>query len=42
MPAYLTGAHVKKTTTDIHVDGPMSMDQVIAGQNRQPDETAIA
>src|SRR5204862_7605071 len=29
---YLTGAHVKKTTTDIHVDGPMSMDQVIARQ----------
>src|SRR2546423_1548489 len=29
---YLTGAHVRKTTTDIHVDGPMSMDQVIANQ----------
>jgi hypothetical protein len=29
---YLTGAHVKKTATDIHVDGPMSMDQLIAGR----------
>jgi hypothetical protein len=29
---YLTGAHVKKTTTDIHVDGPRSMDQLIANQ----------
>ena len=27
---YLTGAHVRKTTTDIHIDGPMSMDQAIA------------
>lgn len=27
---YLTGAHVKKSTTEIHVDGPMSMDQLIA------------
>jgi hypothetical protein len=30
--SYLTGAHVRKTSTDIHVDGPMSMDQVIAGK----------
>ena len=29
---YLTGAYVKKTTTDIYVNGPMSMDQVIARQ----------
>jgi hypothetical protein len=29
---YLTGAHVKKTATDIHVDGPMSMDQLIASR----------
>jgi hypothetical protein len=29
---YLTGAHVKKGTTEIHVDGPMSMDQVLAGR----------
>jgi hypothetical protein len=29
---YLTGAHVKKSTTEIHVDGPMSMDQLLAGQ----------
>ena len=27
---YLTGAHVKKSTTEIHVDGPMSMDQLLA------------
>jgi Protein of unknown function (DUF1552) len=30
--SYLTGAHVRKTSTDIHVDGPMSMDQLIAGK----------
>ena len=30
--SYLTGKAWRKTTTDIHVDGPMSMDQVIAGQ----------
>jgi hypothetical protein len=29
---YLTGSHVRKTATDIHVDGPMSMDQLIAGR----------
>jgi hypothetical protein len=29
---YLTGAHVRKSTTDIHVDGPMSMDQLLAGK----------
>ena len=37
---YLTGAHVRKSATDIHVDGPMSMDQVIArkigGETRFP------
>jgi hypothetical protein len=27
---YLTGAHVKKSSTDIRVDGPLSMDQLIA------------
>jgi hypothetical protein len=27
---YLTGAHVKKSTSEIHVDGPMSMDQLVA------------
>jgi hypothetical protein len=29
---YLTGAHVKKSATDIHVDGPMSVDQLLAGR----------
>jgi len=37
---YLTGAHVKKSATEIHVDGPMSMDQLLAsrigGQTRLP------
>jgi len=37
---YLTGAHVRKSTTDIHIDGPMSMDQAIArkigGETRFP------
>ncbi|MEO8131188.1 MAG: DUF1552 domain-containing protein [Bryobacteraceae bacterium] len=30
--SYLTGAHVKKTSTDIYVNGPQSMDQLIAGE----------
>jgi hypothetical protein len=29
---WLTGAHVKKSTTEIHIDGPMSMDQLLAGR----------
>jgi hypothetical protein len=29
---YLTGAHVRKSEKNIYVDGPMSMDQVIASQ----------
>ena len=29
---YLTGSHVRKTATDIRVDGPMSMDQLLAGR----------
>jgi hypothetical protein len=37
---YLTGAHVRKSATDIHIDNPMSMDQVIArkigGETRLP------
>ena len=27
---YLTGAHVRKTATDIYVNGPMSVDQLVA------------
>lgn len=30
--SYLTGAHVKKSATELHVDAPMSMDQLIAGK----------
>jgi len=30
--SYLTGAHVRKSATELHVDGPMSMDQLIAGK----------
>jgi hypothetical protein len=29
---YLTGAHVKKSSTEIRIDGPMSMDQLIASK----------
>jgi Protein of unknown function (DUF1552) len=29
---YLTGSHVKKSSTEIHIDGPMSMDQLIASR----------
>jgi hypothetical protein len=29
---YLTGAHVRKTATDIHVSGPMSADQLVASR----------
>ena len=29
---YLTGAHVHKSTTEIRIDGPMSMDQMIANK----------
>jgi hypothetical protein len=28
--SYLTGAHVRKSATELHVDGPMSMDQLLA------------
>lgn len=30
--SYLTGSHVRKTATDIRVDGPMSVDQLVAGK----------
>ncbi len=30
--SYLTGAHVRKTATDIYVDGPMSVDQLVASR----------
>ena len=30
--SWLTGAHVKKSTTEILIDGPMSMDQLLAGR----------
>ena len=30
--SYLTGAHVRKTATDIYVNGPMSVDQLVASR----------